>query len=166
MINLQQTEQDGKATLRLFEKSDDVLKLLLEELGVTKPKLAPSIFKSEARVLVPYDVRGRRSETAKMWLDLRDGAKVKLTEGHNVQGAQQPVYMHIGADKPYTYRGRTMKNGPGHGRVVKRRDATVSYELEIEGQRMTLGQWWIEAAQRGGPATLPVVNLKPEVVHE
>merc|ERR1719352_1397219 len=131
MINLQQTEQDGKASLRVFGQSDEVLKRLLKEFGMSPRgiNLKPATFDlAVPRVLVPYDQDGRRSETARMWLDLRDGAKVKLTEGHNVQGAQQPVYMHIGADKPYTYRGRTMKNGPGHGRVVKRRDATVSYE--------------------------------------
>ena len=33
MINLQQTDQDGKMSLRLFGTSDDMLKLLLVELG-------------------------------------------------------------------------------------------------------------------------------------
>merc|ERR1711977_773503 len=34
MINLQQTEQDGKASLRLFGKSDDVLRRLLTKMQV------------------------------------------------------------------------------------------------------------------------------------
>merc|ERR1712093_644243 len=135
MINLQQTEQDGKASLRIFGQSDEVLKRLLTELGISPRKinLKPSTFTLKTpRVLVPYDRHGRQSETAKMWLDPRDGATVKLTDGHNVQGAQQPAYMHIGADKPY--KGR--KNGPGHGRVMRRCDNTVSYQLQIEGVRM------------------------------
>lgn len=165
MINLQQTEQDGKASLRLFGQSDEILKRLLIELGISPRKinLKPATFTLKTpRVLVPYDRHGRQSETAKMWLDLRDGAKVKLTDGHNVQGAKQPAYMHIGADKPYNGR----KNGPGHGRVVRRCDTTVAYSLEIEGVRMTLGQWWLEAAQRGGPTTLPIVNLEPMMESE
>merc|ERR1711907_810932 len=165
MINLQQTEQDGKASLRIFGKSDDVLAKLDKQLKVEQHVArAPAVFKQEARVLVPYDREGRRSETAKMWLDLRDGAEVKLTEGHNVQGAQQPLYMHIGASGTKKVNGRFP--GPGHGKVMRRDDLRVSYELQIEGVRMTLGQWWIEAAKRGGPPTLPVVNLHPEMVCE
>ena len=33
IMNLQQTAQDGKMTLRLFGKSDDILRMLLPELG-------------------------------------------------------------------------------------------------------------------------------------
>merc|ERR1711970_1560285 len=34
MINLQQTEQDGKATLRMFGTTDTVLPRVLEKLGI------------------------------------------------------------------------------------------------------------------------------------
>ena len=34
-INLQQTEQDGKASLRVFGQSDEVLKRLLKEFGMS-----------------------------------------------------------------------------------------------------------------------------------
>jgi NAD-dependent SIR2 family protein deacetylase len=169
MINLQQTEQDGKMSLRIFESTDLVLRLLLPHLGLSPRRVArstPATFTREARVVVPYDRHGRRSETARMWLDLRDGAAVRLAAGHNVQGAQQPAYMHIGASQPYTHKGRTRKGAPGHGRVRRREDRTCAYELEIEGVRMLLGQWWLEAAQRGGPPTLPVVNLRPEFVQQ
>jgi len=161
MINLQQTEQDGKMSLRIFEKSDKVLKMLLQALGIKNIPMKPAVFCSNSKVIVPYDRDGNRSETAKMWLDLTDGAKVKLTSGHNVQGAQQPQYMHIGAAAPYKYNGIMRKNGPGHGVVKCRNDAEVSYELEIEGVRMKLGQWWIEAAKRGGPKSLPIINQNP-----
>lgn len=162
MINLQQTEQDGKATLRVFGKSDDVLKQLLERVGVEEPELSPAIFNKEPRVLVPYDREGNKSETARMWLDLREGARVKITAGNNIQGAKQPQYMHIGAKKNTTSKaGR--KAGPGHGKVMGWDDTRVAVYLQIEGVRMTLGQWWLEAAERGGPPSLPVVNLRPEM---
>jgi hypothetical protein len=100
-----------------------------------------------------------------MQLDLRDGAKVKLTAGHNVQGAGQPAYMHIGASKPYTrpkaYGGGTMKHGPGHGEVKCRSEKNGAYLLSIEGVVMELGVWWLEAALRGQLEHLPVVNISP-----
>ena len=123
-MNLQQTEQDGKMSLRMFGRSDDLLRLLLVELadlGVPRlPRAAAAGAGPSARwptndcVLVPYDDRGRRlpmggddeeegkkafsrSKQAKgaqrrMWLDLREGARVRITPGHNIQGARQPGY--------------------------------------------------------------------------
>jgi hypothetical protein len=126
--------------------------------------LKPATFDKEPRVLVPYNAKGERSDTVKMWLDLRNGANVKLTEGHNCQGSGQPAYLHIGADKPFSYRGTMRKNGPGNGIVMKRNNTTIGIELMIESQHMTLGQWWIDAAIQGGPKTLPVVNINPEIV--
>merc|ERR1712110_1183158 len=164
MINLQQTEHDGKSTIRIFGQSDNVLERLLNKLNVPTPVLKPATFDKEPRVLVPYNVKGERSDTVKMWLDLRNGANVKLTEGHNCQGSGQPAYLHIGADKPVKYRGTMRKNGPGKGVVMKRNNTTIGIELMIESQHMTLGQWWIDAAIQGGPKTLPIVNIDPEIV--
>merc|ERR1712188_82422 len=84
-----------------------------------------------------------------MWLDLSDGAQIKLTDGHNIQGAQQPGMMHIGV------------KAKGVGHVVCRHVPSCSFVLSIEGVSMKLGIWWLEAAARGGPAVLPVVNQKP-----
>jgi len=164
MINLQQTQHDGKSSIRIFGKSDDVMKRLLEKLSIPSPVLEPSTFKKDPRVLVPYDAEGNRSNKYKMWLDLRKGTKVKLTKGHNCQGAGQPAYLHIGAQKPVVYRGIMRNNGPGHGFVAKYDDNIVGIELIIEGQSMVLGQWWIDAAIRGGPLSLPIVNVDPEVI--
>merc|ERR1712038_532021 len=164
MINLQQTQQDGKSSIRIFGQSDDVMAKLLQKLDIPTPLLQPSTFKKDPRVLVPYDSEGNRSSKFKMWLDLRKGAKLKLTKGHNCQGAGQPAYLHIGAQKPVEYRGKARKIGPGHGFVAKYNDKIVGIELIIEEQSMVLGQWWIEAAVRGGPKTLPVVNIDPEVM--
>ena len=165
MINLQQTVHDGKSTIRIFGQSDDVMAKLLEKLNIPTPTLRPATFDNEPKVLVPYDATGKLSNNVKMWLDLRNGAKVKLTKGHNCQGAGQPAYLHIGADKPVGYQGVMRNNGPGHGVVVKRSNTTVGINLLIEGQSMVLGQWWIEAALRGGPKILPIVNINPEIVN-
>ena len=71
--------------LYLTGKSDDILVKVLEKLKVSVPTEKSSIFINESRVLVPYDVTGKRSNQVKMWLDLSTGAKVKLTDGHNCQ---------------------------------------------------------------------------------
>ena len=50
-----------------------------------------------------------------------------------------------------------IRDGVGH--VVGWNVSTQGIDIDIDGVRMCLGQWWIEAAARGGPKTLPVVNL-------
>lgn len=175
-INLQQTEQDGKMSLRLFGKSDGILNLLLQELDILPraPVAAGSkqlqrelatTWPKGSRVLVPYGADGRRlpAGAPRMVLDLRDGQRVQICPGHNIQGAQQPVYMHIGQEepRPTKYGGVVRQPGPGHGAVVHRDEASGSFILQIEGVDMRLGVWWLEAAVRGGVDALPLVNLRP-----
>mmetsp|Transcript_27089 Transcript_27089/g.63281 ORF Transcript_27089/g.63281 Transcript_27089/m.63281 type:complete len:150 (-) Transcript_27089:179-628(-) len=70
--------------------------------------------------------------------------------------------MHIGAKKGQKFNGEELRNiGPGHGRVSKRDEASYSFNLSIEGALVRLGVWWLDAAARGGPALLPVVNTAP-----
>lgn len=166
-INLQQTEKDGVMSLRCFGKSDDILQALLRELGFGGVKL---LFRSPTwpatrRALVPYDASGVRLPPGKgqkgMWLDLSDGCRIQLTPGHNIQGAKQPQFMHIGAAKPVTHNGETKQPGKGLGVVTRRQNETSSYILTIDGAVMHLGLWWLEAAVRGGPEVLPVVNVNP-----
>lgn len=161
-MNLQQTAQDGKMTLRLFGKSDDILRMLLQELGFD-PKIAKTpVCPKVSRALVPYGADGRRlSGGRQMWLDLRKGQEVRITPGHNIQGAKQPQYMHIGATRPVTIQGETRQPGVGLGVVVNRSDETCSFILRIEGVQMRLGIWWLESAIRGGVEVLPVVNREP-----
>ena len=172
IINLQQTEQDGKSTLRLFGETDKIMKRLLQHLGLTIPdrtrKLATP--NRHNRVAVPYDADGRLLEPTdpntpptKMWLDLSVGQRVKITPGHNIQGAKQPAYMHIGAEPGTThrYKGKTRLAAEGVGTVIRRCEATSSFVLDIEGSQMLLGIWWLDAAARGGPRTLPIVNQDP-----
>jgi len=169
-INLQQTPEDGKMTLRIFGQSDMVLGHILRELGLPVPNMArpPRNWPTTSRVVVPYDAEGRllpKDRREKMMvLDLSDGARVRITPGHNIQGAQQPVFMHIGATSPFTYKGITKQPGPGKGRVAQRNEATSCFDLVIEGASMSLGLWWLDVAQRGGAEQLPVVNIKPDFV--
>jgi len=166
IINLQQTEQDGKATLRLFGKADDVLRRLLPEVGIDGGKLGnparmPWLSPPKMPLLdIPYDKNGRRFTKAGNGggsLDLQVGAKIRLSDDHNVQGAQQPAYMHIGASP-----GSKAKNGrmAGAGFGVVKRFCKVrsAYVLEIEGVQMLLGVWWAHAAASGAVRQLPVVN--------
>jgi NAD-dependent SIR2 family protein deacetylase len=167
-INLQQTPQDGKMTLRLFGKSDDYLILLLRELGLEMPSkkvIQSNIhWPSESRVLVPYDKNGRRlksfetgggahqteEEEPWMWLDLKNGSKVKLVQGHNCEGSDQPQFKKI------TH---------GRGSVIKRNEASCAFHLEIEGAPMKLGLWWLDSAVRGAVEELPIVNICPQFQH-
>jgi hypothetical protein len=160
-----QTTQDVNATLRVFGKTDDVFRMLLCQLGVTKINQTPKSFGLKgnrcSRVLVPYDKEGKRSCTVKTWLDLRPGTKIKLAADHNIQGAKQPAYMHIGAKKPFMHRGSLRQPGKGVGSVMSRDENISGFILNIDGVRMLLGLWWLEAACRGGLEQLPVVNVRP-----
>lgn len=163
-INLQQTAEDGSMTLRLFGRSDDLLPLLLQELGYEPLRPGVAHWPKESRVLVPYDSNGVRvNEGApKMWLDLSDGAKVRITPGHNIQGAKQPQFMHIGAKKAIERDGVKIQPGIGLGKVGRREEDIAAFVLHIEGAPMRLGLWWLDAAIRGAVEVLPVVNQKPQ----
>eukprot|EP01062_Namystynia_karyoxenos_P005791 TRINITY_DN119_c0_g2_i2.p1 TRINITY_DN119_c0_g2~~TRINITY_DN119_c0_g2_i2.p1 ORF type:complete len:518 (+),score=165.86 TRINITY_DN119_c0_g2_i2:87-1556(+) len=165
IINLQQTEQDGKMTLRMFGRSDDLLRILLHDLGFGRKSFSAPRWPKECRALVPYDASGRRlreGQGRRMWLDLSERQKVRITPGHNIQGAKQPQYMHIGAEKPVTFKGQTRQPAEGFGVVVKREDASSSFVLQIEGEQMRLGIWWLDVAQRGAVEQLPIVNAQPQ----
>ncbi|CAB9502843.1 protein deacetylase sirtuin-6 [Seminavis robusta] len=155
LINLQQTEHDGSASIRLFGESDEILTKLLQKLDIALPASPPPYPELPRRVLVPYNADGKRSDTAKMWLDLSTGSAVKLAKGHNIAGAGQPDYDHL----------NDIAEPQGHvGRWDRK---TAAIRLRIRDTGFLLGQWWIEAAQRGGPPTIPVVNIFPEFeMHE
>lgn len=156
IINLQQTPLDGEATLRINATTDVLMAALLNALGLpATPPPSPSadaFARLASRLLVPYDAAGsvlaKGNQQRRMWLNLNNGSEIKLTAGHNVRGANQPGMMHIGDE--------------ARGKVVGRDPATCSVCVEIEGVQMRLGLWWLEAPARGGPAKLPIVNVKPE----
>ena len=79
----------------MYDKSLEEWQLmLLDPKSSEYVPTAPASFPSLPRVLVPYDRDGNFSERERMWLDLRAGQRVKLTDGHNIQGAKQPQYVH------------------------------------------------------------------------
>ena len=203
-LNLQQTPQDGLMSLRLFGRSDNLLRLLLRELGLSAAELSevakPSkpLWPAKSRVLVPYDAQGFRLPTTPdegnegnedddsggggrgggggdrgrsgkgsrqrwMWLDLRDRQRVRLTKGHNVQGAKQPAYMHIGAKRDVKLKSGAIRRAcpEGKGTVLRRDESEAAFKVSIEGACMTLGIWWLDAALRGAVPQLPVVNCDP-----
>merc|ERR1712113_394157 len=128
-------------TLRLFGKSDDILGLVIKELGFDPQIVRPPVWPTVSRALVPYGPDGRKlpsGQGKRMWLDLRKGKEVKITAGHNIQGAKQPQFMHIGAKKPVIVKGETRQPGVGNGVVVNRSDETCSFILRIEGAQMRL----------------------------
>merc|ERR1719409_2209117 len=122
IINLQQTEQDGKMSVNSFGRSDDVLRLLLPELGIEAPPTSARALHAALPqwspiecALVPYNASGARlppdtPQEKWMWLDLRPGARIKLNRNHNHQGARQPNTIHIGAKEGKKFQGKELKN--------------------------------------------------------
>lgn len=179
IINLQQTAQDRLMTLNFKSKSDDLLVKLAAALGLASA--LPAHPKTNARfstvqcALVPYDCHGLRlppgSAAPKMWLDLQPGAKVRLltdkdgAAAHNCQGAKQPNTIHIGSTKGQMFADKPIPRAgscPGYGTVKRREEETATLFVDIEGVSCRLGLWWLEAAARGGPAKLPLVNQSPK----
>ena len=90
---------------------------------------------------------------------------MRLSKHHNHQGAKQPTTIHVGSRKGQKFHGKPIPNAgetPGMGTSMGRDDKTASVKFSIEGASMRLGIWWMEAAARGGPPHLPVVNQRPE----
>ena len=96
--------------------------------------------------------------------DLSKGQKIILNQDHNCQDSRQPVYQHIGARSPHTYRGSVRQPGVGEGQVVRYSPKNCGWELKVDGVSMLLGAWWLEAAERGHLDTIPVINTEPVFV--
>ena len=84
IINLQQTIQDGKSSIRIFAETDKVMKGLLDVFGIALPNIPRKVIPAQ-RALVPYDSKGCKSDTEKTWLDLSKGQKIRLNPNHNCQ---------------------------------------------------------------------------------
>eukprot|EP01013_Petalomonas_cantuscygni_P022863 TRINITY_DN44185_c0_g1_i1.p1 TRINITY_DN44185_c0_g1~~TRINITY_DN44185_c0_g1_i1.p1 ORF type:complete len:489 (-),score=63.42 TRINITY_DN44185_c0_g1_i1:106-1551(-) len=161
VVNLQQTPHDGKASLRINGRTDDVFAAVLAAMSL--PPVPPNPPPSSrmyahvpSRALVPYNAEGRPSSGRKMWLDLQAGARIRLSPGHNIAGAKQPAYMCI------VKRDKTGRVPAGVGHVARRDDTTCSFILAVEGASMRLGTWWMAQAVTGTATTLPVVNVAPQ----
>jgi len=153
IISPQRTAQDGRATLRIFAKADDVMVALAKEFGFGPRafgqgrgiRKSADLFPKASRVLVPYDRNGELSTTVKTYWDLSNGAKFCISRHNNVEGAKQPSDNCIKSDTI--------------GTVMGRHEATCSITLNIGGTNKKLGLWWLETAQRGGLPHLPIVNV-------
>jgi len=152
IISPQRTSQDGKATLRIFAKADEVMIALAKEFGFGPRALgkgrgirrSADLFTKENRILVPYDRNGVLSTTVMTYWDLSSGAKFRISEHNNIEGANQPGDKSIQADTIGTVHGRD--------------ERSCSITLHIGGTTKKLGLWWLETAQRGGMQYLPIVN--------
>jgi len=150
IINVQQTRLDGLASLRVFAKVDDVMKMLQTELGSVAADHPTPI---KGTVGTPplgdvwsglhYDAEsGERvaagsSDVEGMILDLAQGARVQLAHGN----APMATVGTKGTVGP--------KTAQGH------------YTIECDdGVRRVLGVWMMEAARHGRLDRLPVVQLQ------
>lgn len=146
IISPQRTPEDGEASLRLFAGADDVMALLAKELDLqVRPGRAP--FSSELRNWVPYDSNGKRSDRVQTCWDLTPGAKLRVSQHNNIEGAQQPAYLGITPELV------------GQALPVDSRRCCISVKFADCRSTMQLGIWWIDAALRGGVEYLPVVNV-------
>mmetsp|Transcript_71448 Transcript_71448/g.180635 ORF Transcript_71448/g.180635 Transcript_71448/m.180635 type:complete len:515 (-) Transcript_71448:350-1894(-) len=147
IISPQQTDQDGKATLRIFAQADAVMALLTKRLGL-QVRSQPRAFTKSLKVAVPYDRHGVRSQKRRTYWNLEPGQKVRVNQHNNIEGAGQPSFKHV--------------NAATIGEVLRRDDYCSSLVICFDGTSVRLGLWWLEAAQRGAIDRLPVVNDSPE----
>eukprot|EP00927_Polykrikos_kofoidii_P044534 TRINITY_DN38471_c0_g1_i1.p1 TRINITY_DN38471_c0_g1~~TRINITY_DN38471_c0_g1_i1.p1 ORF type:complete len:750 (+),score=93.84 TRINITY_DN38471_c0_g1_i1:35-2251(+) len=167
-INLQRTPHDGLMSLRLFGTSDDILRRILAEFGLNS-QFTPPVWPEVNCVLVPYDSDGRLLPSGngkRMWLNLNVGVEVRITEDHNIQGAKQPKFLHIGASEPVTFMACRRSPAEPVGFVVERDHAMQAFVLDIAGADMQLGVWWMVAGMQGTVKNLPIVNLHPQYEDE
>ena len=162
IINLQQTILDGNATLRIFSETDIFLKLLAEKLEI-KYETPDVPEKVTTHALIPYDTEGNLSTKVLTCLDLCPGSRIRLNSNHNCQGAMQPAKLHIGAPSPVKHKGKLRQPGEGVGKVVGFCLRQRGWKLNVDGVPMLLGCWWMEDAIRGGPKTIPIVNIVTKV---
>merc|ERR1712176_1405877 len=148
IISPQRTPEDGEASLRLFATADDVMAALAHEFNLQArldPRQRRAEFSSVLRVKVPYDKNGKRSTKVQTWWDLRPGSKLRVSQHNNIEGAQQPAYLHISPESV------------GAALPLDQQICCISVRFD-EKTTMQLGVWWIDAALRGGVAHLPLVN--------
>jgi len=124
--------------------------VLAEELDIQArldPRQRRAEFSSDLCVRVPYDKNGKRSEKVMTWWDLSPGSKLTVSTHNNIEGAQQPSYLHI---TPKII-----------GEALPRDDLACCISIMFGDRKSTmqLGLWWIDAALRGGVEYLPVVNV-------
>lgn len=167
IVSLQSTPHDANSSLRIYALIDDVMSLLAEELGVQvtpqsisnatgdtvhqpDPLITKLVGAKKVDVdvfSVPYDLDGNRAQEHRV-LDLREGARVKVTEGPN-KGQFASV---VG------------RNADGHWRLrithaFKTRSDTQRATPATFGEVRLLGSWWPVAAAKGELESIPVMTV-------
>jgi NAD-dependent SIR2 family protein deacetylase len=142
IVALQETQLDELATLRIFALLDDVLQLLAEELKL--PDVAPvsltcSSGTSDVFMQLPYDCAGQFCPDSSLTIDLRLGARIKVTNGNFAKCTGKVVG----------------KNGEGHYLLKVAMDVGEGACIEED---LLLASWWLLEAKSGRIATLPVVQ--------
>jgi hypothetical protein len=152
IITLQRTQLDGSSCgLRIFGRLDHVLGKLASKIGLQAAQQhtpAAALFSSAAAAScaenddvfsVPYDRDGKLQRGSCTSLDLREGACIRVTDGH-FKGEEGQV---VG------------KNREGHYRLVVQH---AEKKLKVAWP-MLLGTWFVQAALEGSIPMLPVVNV-------
>ena len=168
LVSPRQTGLDGEATLRLFSPAQPLARLLLQALSLPpSPGRAGCLQCGPVHsARVRYDREGRRSDSKTTVLNLNPGQRVRLSSLHNCQGSAQTKLRHILRPEPELERtGRVLsavqrqRRAVGEGRVVRFSPLQAAWELELEGVKMLLGTWWMNAAINGSVDFLPLVNM-------
>jgi len=152
IVNLQCTQFDHLSALRIFAPIDLVMKMLLDELkkhtAISELNKAQQLKDENAETkqkddvfYMPYDLQTGKRTSERIILDLREGAKVKLTCG--------PYAGDIGEV--------TGKNRDGHYRIRFRHRLKPNKPLRMPFERL-LGNWWVKTLRKGGVDVTPIVQ--------
>jgi len=145
IVNLQQTACDSSAALRIFAPLDQVLTMLVDELGCKaedrkEDALGALAADTPGLWQIPYNEQGLKS-SKHTTLDLRPGARLRIVSGPYV-GSEGEVQG---------------TNRQGHYKITFR----VQLKKFLAPFPMVLGSWWVEAAVKGQVPALPVVTVTP-----
>jgi len=144
IVNLQETQLDKYSTLRIFAELDEVMELLAQELQLPDPVppilLCPSQH-SDLFSGLPYNVAGELDPSKSMTLDLRVGARIKVTHG-NFKGCCGVV---------------AGKNPEGHYLLKVIMDVGGGASIEED---LLLASWFLSETKAGHISFLPLVQAR------
>jgi len=155
IIGLQQTQYDRVARLRIYSRIDEVMSLLMEELGYNippcgpyKPNVPPEAVVKPLCYRVPYDKEGNLTSN----------------KSEMIVWNLNPDTEHIVTNGPGKGFVGTIRNiEKGHFKVVLPIQRQKSKEFGTGQRAYTLGSWWIETAVHGRWPKLPIVNSNPQL---
>jgi len=142
IINLQETQLDDIATLRIFGKLDEVMGRLAQVLDL--PELPEPLLSTGSDIFanLPYDpTTGEKSSKKTCSLKLSEGSKIRVTCG-NYGGCKGVV---------------GKKNPQGHWNVQVFVPLEDEPSIVIPNDHL-LGSWWLIEAHQGLIPRLPVVQ--------